>query len=388
MLGLALPVSCLAHVSLNLPTPRNGLAGVSAAGQCTGGECFWFSQGCQPGCANCTDGFKNDGNCDTEMEPTLPAKAKYRTYKDIHGYDWTKHNPWRSPGHAPIFSPCGLAGGGLTNHPENGATARQTGYSQGFDALGLPSAPVVEWAQGSEQEVGWSITANHGGGLCRLRRVLSSPPPPSPAQPHPTPHPFLTPYSPPYSHTLPGGYAYRLCAKSASRVDEACFQAGHLEFVGTESWIAREGGTKRTAISATRVSTGTHPAASTWTKNPIPACDMGDGSGGVGGGFNCSGAPPQFEPPLPGLYGYGSAECFATLGGNCTRAQEVAVLELFHFMIVDKVRVPAELPAGDYLLSFRYDAEQTPQVWANCADVTVTSQTPRLPASSASVEAL
>ena len=28
----------------------------------------------------------------------------------------------------------------------------------------------------------------------------------------------------------------------AGRVDEACFQAGHLDFVGAESWIAREGG--------------------------------------------------------------------------------------------------------------------------------------------------
>ena len=101
----------------------------------------------------------------------------------------------------------------------------------------------------------------------------------------------------------------------------------------------------------------------------------------MGGGFNCSGAPPQFAPPLPGLYGYGSAECFATLGGNCTRAQEASVRERFHFMIVDKVRVPRALPAGDYLLSFRYDAEQTPQVWANCADVKVTAA-----ASTASVE--
>ena len=340
MLGLSLPLAA-SHVSLNLPTPRTGPSGVSAAGQCTDGECFWFSQGCQPGCANCTDGFKSDGNCDTEMEPTLPAKAEYRTYNDIKGYDWTRHNPWRSPGHAPVFSPCGLAGGGPINHPENGATARQTGYSQGVDALGLPSGPVVEWAQGSEQEVGWSITANHGG-----------------------------------------GYAYRLCAKRAGRVDEACFQAGHLEFVGAESWIAREGGAERTAIAATRVSVGTHPASSTWTKNPVPACDMGDGSGGVGGGFNCSGAPPQFAPPLPGLYGYGSAECFATLGGNCTRAQEATVRERFHFMVVDRVRVPRGLPAGDYLLSFRYDAEQTPQVWANCADVKVTAA-----ASTASVEA-
>ena len=88
---------------------------------------------------------------------------------------------------------------------------------------------------------------------------------------------------------------------------------------------------------------------------------------GVGGGYNCSGAPPQFAPPLPGLYGYGSAECLASLGGNCTKAQDEDIRLLFSFIIVDQVRVPADLPAGDYLLSFRYDAEQTPQVRPTCA---------------------
>ena len=117
---------------------------------------------------------------------------------------------------------------------------------------------------GSTQKVGWSITANHGG-----------------------------------------GYAYRLCAKTGA-LDEACFQAGHLAFANNHSWIQR--GTDRQQIPAKRLSTGTHPAGSEWSMNPIPACS--GTSGGVGQGFNCSGAPPQFAPPLPGLFGYGTAECF------------------------------------------------------------------------------
>lgn len=39
---------------------------------------------------------------------------------------------------------------------------------------------------------------------------------------------------------------------------------------------------------------------------------------------------------------------------------------------MDKVKVP-QLPPGDYVVSFRWDSEQTPQVWASCGDVTIQS---------------
>merc|ERR1712146_373383 len=38
---------------------------------------------------------------------------------------------------------------------------------------------------------------------------------------------------------------------------------------------------------------------------------------------------------------------------------------------IDLVQVPESLPPGDYVLSFRHDSEETPQVWTNCADVTI-----------------
>lgn len=43
------------------------------------------------------------------------------------------------------------------------------------------------------------------------------------------------------------------------------------------------------------------------------------------------------------------------------------------FQIVDKIKVP-QLPEGEYVVSFRWDCEQTPQVWSQCADVVITSQ--------------
>ena len=37
--------------------------------------------------------------------------------------------------------------------------------------------------------------------------------------------------------------------------------------------------------------------------------------------------------------------------------------------IVDRVRVPEV--SGEFVLRWRWDCEQTPQVWSHCADVTI-----------------
>jgi hypothetical protein len=39
--------------------------------------------------------------------------------------------------------------------------------------------------------------------------------------------------------------------------------------------------------------------------------------------------------------------------------------------IVDRVEVPAELEPGHYLVSWRWDAEQSNQVWQNCGDADI-----------------
>jgi hypothetical protein len=41
--------------------------------------------------------------------------------------------------------------------------------------------------------------------------------------------------------------------------------------------------------------------------------------------------------------------------------------------IVDHVVIPKELATGQYLLSWRWDAEQSHQIWQNCADITITN---------------
>jgi hypothetical protein len=272
------------------------------------------------------------------MEPTL-NDPKLRTYQNFAGVldVGMKYNPWRAPGFSPVMDPCGMVSGDQNHapyyHPE---------IKDGTKGSELPelNTPKPQWPQGSEQDVAWNIIANHGG-----------------------------------------GYAYRLCPKS-SKLTEKCFQNGHLEFASNMSWIQwGEDSKNRTAFPATRVSVGTYPAGAQWTKNPIAPC-MGE-VGGASTPFqfplinDCSKAmfppilsdviparPPYF--PLAGLYGYG-------IGSIGQALNEKFFYDRFRFSIFDKVKIPADLPPGDYVLSWRWDAEQTPQVWANCADVTITS---------------
>jgi len=258
-----------------------------------------------------------------------------RTYKDIVGRVDVgfKYNPWRSPGFAPVLDACGEAGG-----QEDGAYIYgiQPG-ANGSNTSVLPATQGPSWPAGSVQELSWSLYANHGG-----------------------------------------GYSYRLCPK-LDQLSEECFQRLPLKFVGDLSWIQFGGDeANRTAIRATRTSDGTNPAGSQWTKNPIPAC------GGAAGGsdsYGC-GKKPQFDPPLQdwifghptyaphrGLYGFGPG-AYAR-----NTAMQKFWLERFNFNVIDQVQIPADLPVGEYVLGYRWDCEETPQIWQNCADVVITAST-------------
>jgi hypothetical protein len=225
----------------------------------------------------------------------------------------------------------------------------------------------TEWAAGSVQDVAWGINANHGG-----------------------------------------GYSYRLCklSEDGTKATEECFQKTPLQFVGDESWIQfGDDESNRTAFPAVRTSEGTNPSGSQWTKNPIAPCSGPDGGGIPGPPHStiigklwhhtpCTN--PQFEPilkdvikghpkfaPQDGLYGFGMGHCTSItnlhLNGTfipsdtaCSEEEHAFWFSRFNFNIIDKVQIPADLVPGKYLLSFRWDAEQTPQIWTNCADVTIT----------------
>ena len=124
---------------------------------CCGGGCIWFSQ---------------PANVD---HPTLPHFA--RTMNPGVGGgpgDYSRYRPWRSPGAAPVLgSGCGAAGGGPMRLA-NGGNAPFV-YKQGADAMdALPPKEPAVWTAGSEQDVAWAITANHGGGCVKARRRAAS----------------------------------------------------------------------------------------------------------------------------------------------------------------------------------------------------------------------
>merc|ERR1711879_270120 len=43
----------------------------------------------------------------------------------------------------------------------------------------------------------------------------------------------------------------------------------------------------------------------------------------------------------------------------------------FSFGIVDRVKIPASLEPGPYVVSFRWDCEQSAQIWNQCSDVNI-----------------
>jgi len=263
-------------------------------------------------------------------KPTVP-NGVLRTYPNPPGA--FENMPWRAPGSAPIFSPCGIEGGNPHGCPSGveqpvGTPCPGGGSAYGTDALNasFPDVVTTEWAAGSTVEVAWGIRANHGG-----------------------------------------GYSYRLCKRSDG-LSEDCFQRIPLDFVGDEQfvqWGVNE--SMRVTFQAHRTNEGTTPTGSQWTKNPIPACDnFGGGMSTGSGGDTCEKIGTQFPSPARSLETGNMLEGFCESSATGWRAD-------CNYAIVDKVRVPKALSVGEYVLSFRWDCEQTGQVWTTCASIRITS---------------
>jgi hypothetical protein len=66
----------------------------------------------------------------------------------------------------------------------------------------------------------------------------------------------------------------------------------------------------------------------------------------------------QFDAPAPDLFGFWVSN----------EAPKDAPLSIVS--IVDELKVPKDAN-GQFLLSWRWDCEQTPQVWNSCADIVI-----------------
>jgi hypothetical protein len=145
-----------------------------------------------------------------------------------------------------------------------------------------------------------------------------------------------------------------------------------------------EDGTRMT-IKPVHVNQGTEPKGSTWAMIPIAPTHLGPVC--LAGPHDDPNAPhscaARNNPTTP----CGCTPCPQTPGSDCSRCDNCGEPAFPPFMhegqpvsgvspvvgIVDVLKVPASLPAGRYVLGFRYDCEATAQVWSNCADIELVS---------------
>ena len=119
------------------------------------------------------------------------------------------------------------------------------------------------------------------------------------------------------------------------------------------------------------VNEGTWPRNSTWARNPVPR--QGEFSNGAKRPnatstagwtefpppcpWDCSGQPGC---PNPGTGTPGIQQNYAGCSGDWRGGQ-----------VVDTVMIPADIEPGQWVVSWRWDCEETSQIWQSCADVTI-----------------
>jgi len=290
---------------------------------------WWTGKGIQPDPdatftaphAICKNGTSRKATiCDPKLR-TVNTNTECGSALDFYYYA-----PWRSPGRAPVIDSCGIAGGRM---PGQGHGIEGADYHSTVNApLGMrgsalpPRRSGTVWAAGSSVEVAFTIKASHGG-----------------------------------------GYSYRLCP-AGHPLDEECFQRTPLRFVGQQSMRWGGVGGKQIFFNGTYVSEGTVPAGSMWSKLPVPR--------GPWQWDTCIGGmsfEPMCEesPECAGSHGDGRAN-----GPDGTMLCKCSGRDLPALEIVDRVAIPADLPAGEWVLGWRWDCEQSTQVWTSCSDVTIT----------------
>lgn len=340
---LALCVSLLhlanGHGVLTWPPNRQN-GSMANAGACAWDDCVWYS-----------DFVTIPGEATVNDEEFRTFNVKVSTGPG----DWSRKNPWRAPGTAKVFgSGCDFV---------LGSSGRLQGFfPPGVNGLELPAKSPTVWPKGSTQEVAWAITANHGG-----------------------------------------GYSYRLCPKGEN-ITEECFQKTVLRFVGDKQWLIYGNVTQmgdsigyelpQLELPLKVIRNGTFPAGSEWARNPIPSCLMFDQAQCEGlprdqyiscaqaaSGYDVVVCPPnwvQFPEPFPGLSGHvpywrshlgpDVPQWINLMGGE---QGNPPMSRGFPISIMDLVKVPEDLPEGEYLLSWRWDCEQSSQVWQSCADILI-----------------
>lgn len=364
-------------------------------GKGDGQSCLWWSQACSIGCDKCATetagihpltgnppqagkiGFRKR-YCESTFQATLPKHAWTLNIDAVEGSeeDSYRFNPWRAPGHAPVVDPCGQAGGehGFQTLGGDSVYFNTTLASKGMLGSKLPPTPLRErtrWVAGTSVEVQWGVRYNHGA------QTPLHPPHLTHLTPYlDVPHPSLCADKP-----TGGGYSYRLCPANEP-LTEACFQRTPLKFDRSKQALKWNNGSLTYPMGAQAVFVDgnvTWPRGSEWARNPIPR--IWDSKAGLHDATSCpgpttraAGSPPgclAFTPPCPwdtyttdGLLpctpppdGNPLHKCDGDGMGQCSSDWVVGVIS-------DHVHIPNDLPGGEYVLSWRWDCEETAQVGA------------------------
>ena len=165
-----------------------------------------------------------------------------------------------------------------------------------------------------------------------------------------------------------GGYAYRLCPASMPLTEE-CFKAHHLDFVPEKAGLLFEDGSVE-MIQPVHVNQGTTPPNSTWAMIPVAPTKLGPTC--IPGPHDDPKAPNSCDPKNNPTTPCGCTPCPQTPGSDCSRCdncyEEPAYPPFRHdgkpvsgvgpvVGIMDVVKIPSNLPPGEYVLGWRYDCE-------------------------------
>ena len=304
---------------------RNGTSGAACEVAQT---CLWMSVGCSIGCDACDGGQDGEGGTNPNLKDRCPGVNPDRKTATINNplhrtfnrgavagsdADWTRFNPWRAPGSAPVFDPCGRAGGGPVPTGGHGEYTNTTHASFGdMGSKVLPKYPSgAVWKAGATVETIWSVRANHGG-----------------------------------------GWQYRLCPLEQMPCTEAQFQQLPMDFAADSKMLMSNG--TMLDLASTFVTDGTLPVGGTWQMLPIPMT-RGVTPEGKWSKPSLQFPAPCYDPTPPESLGQ----------GICT-GEWMTNITMYDYLAVPKV------PAGEYVMSFRWDCESSAQVWQSCADVTIT----------------
>merc|ERR1712070_500352 len=97
----------------------------------------------------------------------------------------------------------------------------------------------------------------------------------------------------------------------------------------------------------------------------------------MGAGTHCHWPCPGCSAPCYAADGACPIDCAHYPGlphGGANRSylpDQVPGFDFRDYAIQDTLKVPTNIPAGEYVLGWRWDAEATSQVWSNCADISI-----------------